>query len=149
MWNDSKSLRLSKICTIIFMILLVACLVFAPWLVNRLLSISTPARDAGQTLFLVTLYIGSVPAALLLAFLYALLHKISSGQVFISENVSYLRYISWCLFIGALLCIASTFYYIPWFSLGIAAAFIGLVIRVVKNVFAKAVELQDESDLTI
>jgi len=110
---------------------------------------SVPAQNAGRTLFLVTLYVGSVPAAALLSFLYALLHQISSSRVFISANVNYLRYISWCCFAGAIICLASGFYYIPWFVPGIAATFIGLIIRVVKNVIAEAVALQDESDLTI
>jgi len=110
---------------------------------------SPQAQSAGRTLFLVTLYVGSAPAAILLAYLYALMHQIGSGRVFINENVSYLRYISWCCFAGAVICIASAFYYVPWFALGIAAAFMGLIIRVVKNVIAKAVALQDESDLTI
>jgi len=110
---------------------------------------SPPAQKAGRTLFFITIYVGSIPAATLLAFLYALLHQIGTGHVFINKNVAYLRYISWCCFIGATLCLASTIYYIPWLALGIAAAFIGLVIRVVKNVVAEAVALQDESDLTI
>jgi len=149
MWNDSRSIKLSKIFTIIFMVLLVACLVSAPWLVTKLISMSAPAQNAGRTLFLVTLYVGSVPAAALLVFLYALLNHISSGRVFINANVNNLRYISWCCFAGAIICLASGFYYIPWFVPCIAAAFIGLIIRVVKNVIAKAVALQDESDLTI
>jgi len=131
------------------MVLLVACLVSAPWLIARLIYMSAPAQNAGNTLFLVTIYAGSVPAATLLAFLYALLHQIGSGHVFINENVAYLRYISWCCFAGAFLSIASAFYYLPWFAPGIAAAFMGLIIRVVKNVVAEAVALQDESDLTI
>jgi len=149
MWENSRSIWLSKICTILFMVLLVACMVSAPWLVARLIDISVPAQKAGNTLFLITIYIGSAPAAALLTFLYALLHQIGSGRVFISENVAYLRYISWCCYVGALLCITSAFYYVPWFAPGIAAAFMGLIIRVVKNVVAEAVALQDESDLTI
>ena len=149
MWKNSKSIRLSKICTILFMVLLLACLVSAPWLVYRLIFMSLPAQNAGLTLFLITIYVGGIPAAALLAWLYALLHQIGSGHVFIKENVAYLRYISWCCFAGAVLCFASAFYYIPWVALGIAAAFMGLILRVVKNVIAEAVALQDESDLTI
>jgi len=140
---------LSKIFTILFAVLLVVCMIFAPWLIARLMYMSLPAQNAGRTLFLVSIYTGSVPAAALLAFLYALLHQIGAGRVFINENVSYLRYISWCCFAGAAICLASGFYYIPWFAPGIAAAFMGLVIRVIKNVVAEAVALQDESDLTI
>ena len=32
---------------------------------------------------------------------------------------------------------------------GVAAAFMGLIVRVVKNVFARAVSLQDDADYTI
>ena len=149
MWTNSRSLRLSKICTILFMVLQVVCLFTAPWLVSRLIFMSQPAQSAGNALFLATIYLGSVPAAALLAFLYALLRKIGAGRVFISENVAFLRYISWCCFAGAVICVASAFYYVPWAALGIAAAFMGLIIRVVKNVVAEAVALQDESDLTI
>jgi len=131
------------------MVLLVACMVSAPWLAARLISISLPAQNAGQTLFLITIYTGSAPAAALLVFLYALLRKIGVGQVFINENVAYLRYISWCCFVGAVISIASGFYYVPWIAPGIAAAFVGLILRVVKNVFAEAVALREESDLTI
>jgi hypothetical protein len=133
----------------IFIVLLVACLIGAPWMVTRLLSMSEPAQNAGSMLFLISIYVGSAPAATLLVMLYALLHQIGSGYVFINKNVAYLRYISWCCFVGAAICVASGFYYIPWFAPGIAAAFMGLVIRVVKNVVAEAVTLQDESDLTI
>jgi len=149
MWNGCKSLKLSKVCTGLFMMLLVICLISAPWLTTRLISISVPAQDAGRALFLATIYIGSVPAAALLSCLYILLNRIGSGRVFINENVSCLRYISWCCFAGAVLCVASGFYYVPWFVPGIAAAFVGLIIRVVKNVIAEAVALQDDSDLTI
>jgi len=40
-------------------------------------------------------------------------------------------------------------YWIPWFAVGIAAAFMGLIVRVIKNVVAKAVSLQDDADFTI
>jgi len=149
MWNESKSIELSKICVILFMVLQVICMIFAPMLVSRLIYMSVPARAAGNSLFLITIYTGSIPAGFLLAYLYILLHRISKGHVFIKENVTCLRYISWCCFAGAVICTASIYYYLPWFAISIAAAFVGLIVRVVKNVISKAVSLQDESDLTI
>ena len=149
MWSDSKSLKVSKICTILFMALLLFCLAAAPWLVARLIFISASAALAGTTSFLVTIYVGSIPAAALLVCLYALLHRIGNGDVFIKTNVSYLRYISWCCFAGAVIALVSAAFYVPWLFFGVSAAFMGLIIRVVKNVVAEAVTLQDESDLTI
>ncbi|MCL2226676.1 MAG: DUF2975 domain-containing protein [Oscillospiraceae bacterium] len=149
MWNENKSLVLSKIAVIAFMVLLLACAVLAPRLVARLIGMSAMANAAGSALFLWTLYVGCIPAGALLVNLYMLLRRISAGSVFVKENVSTLRLISWCLFVGGIICIASSLYYAPWLPIGIAAAFMGLVVCVVKNVIAKAVSLQDDADYTI
>ena len=149
MWNDKKSLILSKLCILLFMALLVVCAVCAPWIAYVLVSSSVSAAEAGKTLFMVTIYIGCVPAAGLLICLYLLLWRIGKERVFIKENIECLRHISWCCFAGAVICLASGFYYLPWLAVGVAAAFMGLVVRVIKNVVEKAVSLQDDADFTI
>ena len=149
MWDDRKSLTLSKVCVILFMALLAACAVFAPRMVSRLLLMSLQAGLMGKTLFLITIYTGFFPAAGLLICLYILLHRIGDGRVFVRENTVCLRQISWCCFAGAAICVASALYYVPWVAVGVAAAFMGLIVRVVKNVVAKAVSLQDDADFTI
>ena len=149
MWSDRKSLILSKVCVIMFMLLLAGSAILAPRMVARLIMTSAQARLAGTAVFLVTIYVGFFPAAGLLACLYILLHRIDAGKVFIKENTTCLRQISWCCFAGALVCLASASYYLPWAAVGVAAAFMGLVVRVVKNVVAKAVSLQDDADFTI
>jgi len=149
MWNDSRSLTLSKICVAIFMALLLACAVLAPRFVNLFISVSAPAYAVGKALFLATIYAGSVPAAILLICLYALLQRIGEGNVFVNKNTACLRYISWCCFAGAAICLASSLYYVLWLAIGAAAAFMGLIVRVIKNMVAKAVSLQDDADFTI
>lgn len=149
MWNDSKSLILSKICVILFMALLLMCAALAPQFVSLLVWISASAHNAGKLLFLITIYAGCIPASALLACLYILLQRISTGSVFVKENTACLRYISWCCYAGAAICTVSTLYYFPWLAIGVAAAFMGLIVRVIKNVIAKAVSLQDDADFTI
>jgi len=149
MWNDNRSLVLSKICVIVFMVLLITAAILAPNLIARLITISSNAREAGAGLFFATIYIGSIPAAALLLSMYMLLRRISIGDVFVKENVSSLRFISWCFFAGALIGTASAIYFIAWLPIGIAAAFMYLVVRVIKNIIAKAVSLQDDADYTI
>ena len=149
MWSEKKSLILSKICVIVVMGLLAASIACAPFLVNLVTNSSIAAAAAGKGLFLATIYTGCVPAATLLICLYLLLHRIGEERVFISANTECLRYISWCCFAGAAICLASAFYYIPWAAVGVAAAFMGLIMRVLKNVVAKAVSLQDDADFTI
>jgi len=149
MWNDSRSLVLSKICVIVFMVLLLACVVLAPRVVAMLLSISALASSAGKVYFLTTIYVGCVPCAALLILMYILLRRIGAGSVFVRENTACLRHISWCCYAGAVICLGSALYYVPWFAIGVAAAFMGLIVRVIKNVVAKAVSLQDDADLTV
>lgn len=147
MWNDNRSIVLSRICVILFMILLATVAVFAPWLVRTTFSYTVKA--GWDTWFLVTIYTGCVPGALLLISLYRLLRRIEGGTVFIQKNVESLRHISWFCFSGAVISAISAFYYIPWIMVAVAAAFMALIVRVVKNVFARAVSLQDDADFTI
>jgi hypothetical protein len=149
MWTRKKSIYLSKLCVIEFIILLVGLIATAPWLVNLFLSFSRASLQGTKPYFLATIYIGAVPAAILLYSLLKLLEHIELGDVFIEKNVTYLRHISWACFAGALIAIASSFYYIPWVFIAIAAAFMGLIVRVVKNIVGQAVELKNESDYTI
>lgn len=147
MWNDNKSIILSRICVMVFMALLVFTAVLAPWLVER--SIENTDIDGTITFFLITVYTGCIPAALLLISLYTVLRRIGKGEVFISKNVESLRFISWYCFIGAVISFVSVLYYLPWIFVAVAAAFVGLIVRIVKNVFARAVSLQDDADFTI
>ncbi len=148
MWNGRKSISLSKLCIRSFMGLLVATVVSAPWLTRWFLDFSR-AGQGTEVFFLVTIYVGSVPAVYLFYNLFRLLDSIEAEQVFITKNVERLRRISWSCFIGAGIACGSAFYYIPWVFLAVAAAFMGLIVRVLKNVVAQAVALQDEVDSTI
>ncbi|MCL2046495.1 MAG: DUF2975 domain-containing protein [Oscillospiraceae bacterium] len=146
MWTEKRSLVLSKCCVVAFMIMLAVAAVLAPrafraWVVYM--------PEQRMVYFRATVYIGLVPAVSLLLLLYGLLHRIGVGEVFVSKNTDCLRYISWCCFAGAAVSMASAFYWFPWCAIGVAAAFMGLIVRVIKNVVAKAVSLQEEADYTI
>ncbi|SHH75374.1 Protein of unknown function [Sporobacter termitidis DSM 10068] len=147
MWNDSKSIVLSRISVIAFMVLLVLAVIFAPWIVS--MTFSYAVKPGWDKWFLVTIYTGCIPAAALLLSLYRLLRRIERGEVFIQKNVESLRHISWFCFAGAVISAVSALYYISWIMVAVAAAFVALIVRVVKNVFARAVSLQDDADFTI
>lgn len=160
MWNDKKSLVLSKACVVAFMVLLVACVFIVPAFFGSFLLDIVPEKQAGGLMvtreasqqlwfFRITVYSGSIPAGIILVCLHLLLTRISKGDVFVKKNVDALRYISWCCFAGAVISLVSMYYWIPWSAVSIAAAFMGLIVRVVKNVIAKAVSLQDDANLTI
>lgn len=149
MWNKKRSLALSKVSTLLFMALLAAAIVAAPWLVGWLTGHSPNASGAFYGLFLGTLYVGGTLAAAVLVCLYRMLSNIGKGLVFTRRNVSLLRGISWLCIAEGAVCTLSALYYFPWLIAGAAAAFIGLIVRVVKNVLAEAVALKEENDFTI
>jgi hypothetical protein len=149
MWNEEKSIILTKWCIVIFMVLLAAVAVSAPWLTDWFLDVSRAGQDEHRAYFMATIYVGFVPAAYLLYSLFKLLRRIEAGQVFTDENVELLRRISWSCFAGAVVALISVFYYTPWVFVAIAAAFMGLIVRVVRNVVAQAVELKNEADYIV
>jgi len=149
MWNGEKSITLSKLCILVFFGLLIAAVVSAPWLTRWFIDFSQAGLQGKAAFFMATIYVGAVPAGYLLYSLLILLRRIDAGQVFVDQNVELLRRISWSCFLGAVIALLSVFYYNSWFFVAVAAAFMGLIVRVLKNVFAQAVELQNESDYTV
>lgn len=149
MWNGEKSIGLSKLCIILFMFVLIATVVFAPWLTRWFVNFSQAGLGGIQSYFLATIYVGSIPVGYLLYHLLLLLRRIEAGELFTDENVERLRRISWSCFLGAGLAFLSVFYYFPWFFVFVAAAFMGLIVRVVKNVVAQAVALKKDADYII
>ena len=115
------------------------------WPENSSCSSSAPIRRPGHS----PPSAAPAPAAAALYGLWRLLRNISEGEVFIPENVSILRLLSWCCIAAGLVCLFSALYYMPFLIVSAAAAFVGLILRVVKNVFAEAVRLKDENDYTI
>jgi hypothetical protein len=131
------------------MVLLVLILVSAPLLTRFFIDFSRADLAGTESYFVTTIYIGSLPIGLLLYSLFRMLNRIQRGIVFTSTNVVDLRRISWSCFVGALIAIIAASYYLPWVFIAIAAAFMGLIVRVVKNVVAEAVALKEEADFTI
>ena len=78
-----------------------------------------------------------------------LLGNILKEDVFIHDNVRCIRRIRWCCATVSVICLAAGFFYPPLLFLAVIMAFLAMVVSVVKNVMAAAVELREESDLTV
>ena len=147
-WNKDKSIMLSRFCVAVFAGLLAALDIgayrFAAWFVQvRLMH-----RQLG-ILLMISIYSGSVFAWICLYRLWRLIDNIRRGEVFVDANVAHMRVISWCCVWAAGICLASTAYYLPFGFLAIAAGFMALIVRIVKNAFQQAIAMKDELDLTI
>ena len=53
------------------------------------------------------------------------------------------------LIVFSLGIIGVSFYYFPFFIVFIVMAFIGLILRIIKNIFEKAIIIKEENELTI
>ena len=151
MWSKDKSAFLSSVLIKIVYGLIAACCVFAPFLAKYYDDNIIAAQNMPSVFLplLITLYAAVPPAVLALFRLDRMLGNIRKGQPFISDNVKSLRIISYCCFAESLVFVYFSF--LKPFALVIilAAAFIGLILRVVKNVFEQAVALREENDFTI
>lgn len=148
MWNKSRSLVLSIFCARLFMLLVVVVVCFASPIIRWYFS-RTPNMEEYYPAFQIIVYVCAVPAMLLLILLDRLLRNIRRQAVFVPQNITLLRAISWsCIAVGLAAC-AAGFCYASFFLVAIAAAFCGLIVRVVKNVFEQAIEIKTENDYTI
>jgi hypothetical protein len=148
MWNDFKSLSLSILVTRILMTALVISVFFLPYLGRMYLS----ERDMSLALFpklIIPLYFCIIPAAIALFCLDRLLARIKKDEVFVPGNTQAIRVISWCCFAVGLISGIASFFYLPYIFVMIIVLFCGLIMRVVKNVFSKAVSIKNENDYTI
>lgn len=160
-WNADKSVRLSQACVLVFAALLLALDIFAYPLVTQLcVRTSYLGGHDYERLFSVThwqsaavllaaIYIGSVFAWIVLFKLFSLLRRIKRGEVFDEQNVKLLRAISWCCFGAAAACLIGGAMYLPSLVLAAAAGFMGLIVRIVKNIFAQAIAMKSELDFTV
>ena len=99
--------------------------------------------------FTVCVYLAMIPAGIILWLLNYLLSNIKKEKVFEHINVKYLRIISYCCFAVAGISLVMSVWRILAFFVALAFAFVGLLMRVLKNVFEQAVYLKEENDLTV
>lgn len=155
MWNRKRSVKLSITVCFMFLALLTIGLFLGPFAVKLWFTIYRGFSETGvaiknmTTLFVASFYPSAVFAYITLYSLLKLLFNIKKDEIFITQNVKYLRRITWCCFAVAFITLVGGIFYIPFGFIAIAAAFVGLMLRIVKNVMQNAVEIKAENELTI
>jgi hypothetical protein len=90
-------------------------------------------------------------APILLAFygLHKMLSNIQQGLIFSVQNTASLRLVSWaCFFAAIFLLIAAFKWPVLIFASGVIG-FLGLFVRVIKNMLSEAIAIKEENDFTI
>ena len=155
MWNSKKSATLSIIVCFVLAVILVLLVILGPYIFEYYMmgyrgfaKGSTSLWSLKRT-FSMCFYPSSIFAGGALYSLIKLLFNIRANNTFIPQNVKYLRVVSWCLIAVSILTFIGGLFYIPFFFVSAAAGFVGMLLRVVKNVMQSAVELKAEQELTI
>ena len=82
--------------------------------------------------------------------LFMLLMKVKAGKVFTAESVGLIRGISWgCYLVAGVFCGLAAYFTFVALLVAFVAAFLGLCLRVVKNVIEEATEIKAENDMTV
>lgn len=147
MKTDNKPIVLSIIFTTLFALAMTFLTFSIPWLVPFLCEIMEYENIV--TFMTVIAYL-AVPAgwwAVIL--LYKILFNVNNKKVFVNENVKFLNILSWlCFYVGVVSAIATSGY-LGFLFVSISAFFIGLIIRIVRNIIQEAIKLKEENELTI
>ena len=148
--GKDKSVILTSVLVKVVYVLVAACCVAAPFLVKRYdCLVMACMQDSVYLPLLVTLYCAVPFGVVALVCLDKLLCNIRKEQSFIMQNVTLLRIISYCCFGEVFVFVYITILKPFAAVVMIACAFMGLILRVVKNVFEQAVRIREENDFTI
>lgn len=151
-WTDKMSLTLSRVIVYMLAVIFVlACVYVASSFIGSGWGPLALVWELGldPAGFCVTFYLCAALAFTALFFLNKLLKNVKNEQLFIDENVKILRILSWCCYLVGIVTAFYSIWAYQFMVIAAAAAFFGLIIRVLKNVFAKAVEMREENDGTI
>lgn len=152
MWTKTKSLFLSRILTVCTAGVFLMLTFFVPAVSRWYEQVSAGSGFFGNSIFLpvcIGLYTAEIFAFAALWNLHRLLSNINNGIVFDDSNSRCLRRISWsCMFAGIVFAVMGLWRFV-FFMAAFLALMFGLVMRVLKNVFEKAVEIKSENDFTI
>ena len=140
MWDNSKSLLLTTWWMRIAMVV---------WCI---LGIAVPTLFfMRQIPFDILILFCLLFAPILLAFygLHKMLSNIQQGLIFSVQNTASLRLVSWaCFFAAIFLLIAAFKWPVLIFDSGVIG-FLGLFVRVIKNMLSEAIAIKEENDFTI
>lgn len=153
-WNEQKSIVLSRVLVGIFtaaVIVLdgIALYLLLPTGKDTLGSLIKAILQGRTYFFSACCLLCSGFAYLLLYRMNLLLKNLQKGLVFIPENTSHLRIVSWCCFAASLICLVFAFWLPTVLAVTLTAGFVGLIVRIVKNVFENAIVMKDELDFTV
>ena len=153
--SNKTSTRISLIVSVLLVIALIVLLPWVPDVVRSMLDTADNVGDRAElsqearTYVLIAAYTMIAVAFLAMGLLFFLLFDVLRERIFQPSLIRWLRGLSWCCFGEGALFFSIGFCFQIALGVGLAACFLGLCLRVVKNVIAEAIRIKDENDFTI
>ena len=142
--------RTSSIVSLVFALALIPALLFLVWRLPHFVTVLLNVHEAiGNDGVLVDAYAMLAVAFAAVALLIILLRSTLSEKVFSERALHTLNYLSLCCFAEGILFVYVAFYFPAVLCLTLAAFFLGVCLRVVRNVIAEAMRYKEENDLTV
>lgn len=153
--SNKVSLTISMILTALLTLSLLALLPWVPAVVRSMLGAqdnigNRELLSEGARLYVfIAAYAMMAVALLTLALLFLLLRQVWQGRVFESSLLGTLTALSLCCFVMGALFLSIVYCFQLALIVAFAAFFLGLCLRVVKNVLTEAGRIKAENDFTI
>lgn len=135
--STKKTLRICIVLTDIFIALLIAAVIFLPFIITAYVEIKHRSQALPATV-MVTCYPCAPFAGLSLFNLRKILRRCRDGVIFSAENSRGLRAIALCCAIIAVITLIAGRYYLPFYIVGGTFAFLALLSYSANAVFAAA-----------
>ena len=157
--NALLSNRKSAIVSFVLALALIPALLFLLWYLPSLVNALIDTHDNignrelmkawERTGVLVAAYAMLATAFVALGFMLSLLRTVLQNQVFSQTALRVLDCLTVCCIVeGILLCYVGIYFQVA-LCLAIAALYLGVSLRVIKNVIAEAMRYKEENDLTV
>ncbi len=136
----------------IIMLVVAAAYVALPWLIDFYIeNTAVEISPNSQKVMISMLYSIGVPTFITLAMAWLLTMNIGRGKSFIMKNVTYLRVVSVCSVVIAVMVLFFSTFLTSFFPVIITVIFLllALLSAVFANLFQTAIRYKEENDLTV
>ena len=148
-----RSIQFSKILTKLMFFVTGIMTFFAPYISEKYaeypVDIGIISGTGTFVPTLVLLYCLEALALFALFILHFLLKNIAENKVFVSQNTKHIGTLSNIFIFAAFIILIYSLFRVIFFPLAFLSFLFGVVMKVLKNVFEKAVEIKSHNDLTI
>ena len=128
---------------------MVGLIFFLPTFLDWYVTLRPAMRDSARLALVLGFYCSAPAVFFALWELDRLLRSILNRQVFVWRNVRSISRVRWCCLAVSLVCLSAAVWYPPIIFMSIIMFFLTLILSVLSNVMAAAVEIREENDLTV